>query len=246
MLAIFDKTVATIPKPEGLELHTAESVSALKDECLSSYFASKYPGSIEIDRRPACMICSKTDVRDPISPSVFAMKDDIFCFLRGRIENIPDRLTVYKVKKEINDQANILIDAYITQRRRDGDDGPEPKSQKTIRQFYWFSLLKGFRGNFAFVLFDARKNIMFAATDVGADTGLPFYWGTDVEGNLLLSSDVEIIKQGCDKSYGSFPKGCYIMTSMGLRSFADPHKELEVEQARDNVGNLCMMVNLEA
>lgn len=42
-----------------------------------------------------------------------------------------------------------------------------------------------------------------------ADGSVPFFWGTDSEGHLVLSDDVEIVKKGCGKSFAPFPKGIY-------------------------------------
>jgi hypothetical protein len=40
-----------------------------------------------------------------------------------------------------------------------------------------------------------------------ADGSVPFFWGTDSEGNLVLSDDVQIVQKGCGKSFAPFPKG---------------------------------------
>ena len=40
-----------------------------------------------------------------------------------------------------------------------------------------------------------------------ADGSVPFHWGTDSEGQLVLSDDVEIMKKGCGKSFAPFPTG---------------------------------------
>lgn len=40
-----------------------------------------------------------------------------------------------------------------------------------------------------------------------ADGSVPFFWGTDSEGHLVLSEDAEIIKKGCGNSFAPFPKG---------------------------------------
>jgi len=40
-----------------------------------------------------------------------------------------------------------------------------------------------------------------------ADGSVPFFWGTDAEGHLVLSDNTEMVKKGCAKSYGPFPKG---------------------------------------
>ena len=40
-----------------------------------------------------------------------------------------------------------------------------------------------------------------------ADGSVPFFWGTDSDGHLVLSDDAEIVKTGCGKSFAPFPKG---------------------------------------
>ena len=50
---------------------------------------------------------------------------------------------------------------------------------------------------------------MFAIQD--ADGSVPFFWGTDSEGHLVLSDDVETVKKGCGKSFAPFPKGTYFV-----------------------------------
>lgn len=39
------------------------------------------------------------------------------------------------------------------------------------------------------------------------DGSVPFFWGVDSEGHLVVSDDVESVKKGCGKSFASFPKG---------------------------------------
>lgn len=40
-----------------------------------------------------------------------------------------------------------------------------------------------------------------------ADGSVPLFWGTDAEGHLVVSDDVETVKKGCGKSFAPFPKG---------------------------------------
>lgn len=44
-----------------------------------------------------------------------------------------------------------------------------------------------------------------------ADGSVPFFWGTDTEGHLVLSDDSEIVQKGCGKSFAPFPKGIKIL-----------------------------------
>ena len=40
-----------------------------------------------------------------------------------------------------------------------------------------------------------------------ADGNVPFYWGVDSDGRLVVSDDGEIVKKACGKSSAPFPKG---------------------------------------
>lgn len=40
-----------------------------------------------------------------------------------------------------------------------------------------------------------------------ADGTVPFFWGTDADGHLVLTDDEETVKKGCGKSSAPFPKG---------------------------------------
>lgn len=55
-----------------------------------------------------------------------------------------------------------------------------------------------------------------------ADVSVPFFWGTDSEGHLVLSDEAEIVKKGCGKSFAPFPKGiCFNMLGKWLPSWSD-------------------------
>ncbi|GMY18955.1 DUF3700 domain-containing protein, partial [Fagus crenata] len=55
-----------------------------------------------------------------------------------------------------------------------------------------------------FSLYDSTSKATFIAAD--ADGSVPFFWGNDSEGHLVLSDDAEIVKKGCGKSFAPFPK----------------------------------------
>jgi hypothetical protein len=42
-----------------------------------------------------------------------------------------------------------------------------------------------------------------------ADGCVPFYWGVDSVGHLVVSDDAEIVKNACGKSFAPFPKGMH-------------------------------------
>ena len=49
-----------------------------------------------------------------------------------------------------------------------------------------------------FVSFDEIK---------GSDGGVKLYWGIAGDGSVVISDDVEVIKNGCAKSFAPFPAG---------------------------------------
>ncbi|XP_039163184.1 putative disease resistance RPP13-like protein 1 [Eucalyptus grandis] len=57
-----------------------------------------------------------------------------------------------------------------------------------------------------FVLFDSSSKTAF----LDADGSVPFFWGIDSGGSLVLSDDAEVVKMGFGKSFAPFPKGKYL------------------------------------
>ena len=59
---------------------------------------------------------------------------------------------------------------------------------------HWYCTNEGTDGSFLMTLQDADGNV-------------PFYWGVDSDGRLVVSDDGEIVKKACGKSSAPFPKG---------------------------------------
>ncbi|KAI6683550.1 hypothetical protein NL676_029463 [Syzygium grande] len=74
-------------------------------------------------------------------------------------------------------------------------------------------------------------------TDV--DGSVTFFWGSDSEGNLVLSDDAEVVKKGCGKSFAPFSKGCFFTSSRGLRSYEHPPNEVKPVPRVDSSGQVC-------
>ncbi|RWR80175.1 DUF3700 domain-containing protein [Cinnamomum micranthum f. kanehirae] len=219
MLAVFDKSVAK--SPEGLKSPASET-KMVKDECVVKSFCSLHPGSVIINLGLAGSMAYTSDKQNPLLPRLFAVVDDIFCLFQGHIENIALLKQQYGLNKSAN-EVIIVIEAYRTLR----DRGPYPADQ----------VVRDLNGKFAFILFDSTSKATFIAAD--ADGSVPFFWGTDSEGHLVLSEDAEIIKKGCGNSFAPFPKGCFFTTSGGLQSFEHPLNEVKPMPRVDSQGQVC-------
>ncbi|XP_015084153.2 uncharacterized protein LOC107027515 [Solanum pennellii] len=115
---------------------------------------------------------------------LFAGVDDIPCMFQGHIENVVHLKQQYGLNNTAN-EVIILIEAYRTLR----DTGPYPPDQA----------VKDIHGKFASFFMIVLRG------DVGGS--VPFFWGTDSEGHLVLSDDADIVKHGCGKSFAPFPIG---------------------------------------
>ncbi|GMH08476.1 hypothetical protein Nepgr_010316 [Nepenthes gracilis] len=221
MLAVFDKSVAKCP--EALRSPgKSERVYALKDGSLAKNFSSLHPDSITINLGPSGFIAYSTVNQNPLFPRLFAAVDDIFCLFQGHIENVAHLKQQYGLNKTAN-EVNIVIEAYRSLR----DRGPYPIDQ----------VVRDLHGKFAFILYDSSSKVAFVASD--ADASVPFYWGADAEGHVVVSDDAEIIKKGCEKSFAPFPRGCFFTSSGGLRSFEHPQNELKPVPRVDSSGEVC-------
>ncbi|KAK8985382.1 hypothetical protein V6N11_068639 [Hibiscus sabdariffa] len=87
------------------------------------------------------------------------------------------------------------------------------------------------------IVIEAYRTLRDRASD--ADGSVPFFWGTDADGHMVLADDEEIVKKGCGKSSAPFPKGCFFTSSGGLRSFEHPQNELKAVPRVDGSGQAC-------
>ncbi|XP_004296589.1 PREDICTED: stem-specific protein TSJT1 [Fragaria vesca subsp. vesca] len=219
MLAVFNKSVAKCP--EALQSPEPGSVSALKDGFLAQHFGSLHPSSVTVNLGSSGLFAYSNEKQNPLLPRLFAVVDDIFCLFQGHIENVALLKQQYGLNKTAN-EVIIVIEAYRTLR----DRGPYPADQ----------VVRDIQGKFAFILYDTTSKVSFVAADV--DGNVPFFWGTDSEGHLVIADDDEVVKKGCGKSFAPFPKGCFFTSSGGLRSFEHPHNELKAVPRVDSSGEV--------
>ncbi|KAF7806913.1 stem-specific protein TSJT1 [Senna tora] len=220
MLAVFDKSIAQ--SPEALKTPESNSVSALKDGFLAKQFTSVHSGAVAVNLGTSGLLAYSMDKQNPLLPRLFAVVDDIFCLFQGHIENVAVLKQQYGLNKAAN-EVIIVIEAYRTLR----DRGPYPADQ----------VVRDFQGKFAFILYDSSSKATFVAGD--ADGSVPFFWGTDADGNLVLSDLKDIVTTSCGKSFAPFPKGCFFTSSGGLRSYEHPLNELKPVPRVDSSGQVC-------
>ncbi|XP_054820872.1 stem-specific protein TSJT1-like [Prosopis cineraria] len=220
MLAVFDKSVAK--GPDALTSPESGSVSSLKDGFLAKHFASVHSTPVSVNLGSAGLMVYSMDKQNPLLPRLFVVVDDIFCIFQGHIGNVANLKQQYGLNKTAN-EAIIVIEAYRTLR----DRGPYPIDQ----------VVRDFQGKFAFILYDSSSKAAFLAVDI--DGSVPIFWGTDADGNLVLSDEKETVIKGCGKSFAPFPKGCFFTSSGGLRSFEHPLNELRPVPRVDSSGEVC-------
>lgn len=221
MLAVFEKSIANCPDALNAP-DNPEPVSALKNGFLANHFATVHPGSVTVSLGSSGVLSYSLEKQNPLLPRLFAVVDDIFCLFQGHIENIAVLKQQYGLNKTAN-EGIIVIEAYRTLR----DRGPYPPDQ----------VVRDIQGKFTFVIYDSSSKATFIASD--ADGNVPFFWGSDAEGHLVLADDVEMVKKGCGKSFAPFPKACFFSSSGGLKSYEHPLNELKAMPRVDSSGQVC-------
>ncbi|KEH38768.1 stem-specific TSJT1-like protein [Medicago truncatula] len=153
---------------------------------------------------------------------LFCGLDDIYCLFLGSLNNLSLLNKQYGLSKG-TDEAMFLIEAYRTLR----DRGPYPPDQ----------VVKELDGSFAFVVYDSTFGTVFAA--LGSDGGLKLYWGIAADGSVVISDDLNVIQEGCAKSFAPFPAGCMFHSEGGLMSFEHPLNKLKAMPRIDSEGVMC-------
>ncbi|XP_010537009.1 PREDICTED: stem-specific protein TSJT1-like [Tarenaya hassleriana] len=224
MLAIFHEAFAHPPEElHSPASHKCQKPPKLPEETLND-FLSRYPrNTFSMSFGQAAVLAY---VRPAASFSVhqrlFCGFDDIYCLFLGSLNNLCHLNKQYGLTKTTN-EAMFLIEAYRTLR----DRGPYPADQ----------VVKDLEGSFAFVVYDSKNGSVFAA--LGSDGGVKLFWGIAADGSVVISDDLEVIKEGCAKSFAPFPTGCMFHSEGGLMSFEHPMNKIKAMPRVDSEGVLC-------
>ncbi|KAF5730661.1 stem-specific protein TSJT1 [Tripterygium wilfordii] len=224
MLAIFHKAFANPPE----ELHSPASQDGSKkpklpEETLQG-FLSRHPENTFSMNFGEAAVLAYVFHDHSCSPHqrLFCGFDDIYCLFLGSLNNLWTLNRQYGLTKGVN-EAMFVIEAYRTLR----DRGPYPADQ----------VVKDLDGSFAFVVYDSKAGTVFAA--LGSDGGVKLYWGMAADGSVVISDDVDVIKEGCAKSFAPFPIGFMFHSEGGLMSFEHPMNKIRAMPRIDSEGVLC-------
>lgn len=130
--------------------------------------------------------------------SCFSATYDIYCIFRGKFSNIDHLRKEYGLSTDSN-ESNLVIKAFRKHY-------PEAEKKTDANTKWCKSVENDFKGEFAFMVFDARNNTFFATGD--------FDLGSDCEENVIFFSACDLLKKHCVKFYGTIPKGNYISKSI--------------------------------
>ncbi|RDX87596.1 Stem-specific protein TSJT1 [Mucuna pruriens] len=224
MLAIFHKAFAHPPE----ELNSPASYKGPKkpkvpQETLKDFLSHHPHNTCSMSFGDAAVLAYvRPDQPFSIHQRLFCGIDDIYCLFLGSLNNLSLLNKQYGLSKS-TDEAMFVIEAYKTLR----DRGPYPADQ----------VVKDLDGSFAFVVYDSKVGSVFAA--LGSDGGVKLYWGIAADGSVVISDDLQVIKEGCAKSFAPFPTGCMFHSEGGLMSFEHPMNKLKAMPRVDSEGTMC-------
>ncbi|RDX73163.1 Stem-specific protein TSJT1, partial [Mucuna pruriens] len=206
MLAIFHKMFAHPPE----ELNSPASYSGTKkpkipQETLREFLSHHHPhNTFSLSFGHAALLAyARPHPPSYLHQRLFCGVDDIYCLFWGGLNNSCSLNKQYGLAKGTN-EAMFVIEAYKTLR----DRGPYPADQ----------VVKDLDGSFGFVVYDSKVGSVFAALD--GDGGVKLYWGIAADGSVVISDDLDVMKEGCAKSFAPFPPGIIWLTIHSLNSGA--------------------------
>lgn len=224
MLAIFHKAFANPPE----ELHSPASQKCSKrpklpEDTLSDFLSRHSDNTFSMNFGHAAVL-AYVRPHSPLTKDrrLFCGFEDIYCLFMGSLNNLCSLIRQYGLSKG-TDEAMFVIEAYRTLR----DRGPYPADQ----------VVKDLDGSFAFVVYDSKAGTVFTA--LGSDGGVKLYWGIAADGSVVISDDLEVIKEGCAKSFAPFPQGCMFHSEGGLMSFEHPMNKIRAMPRVDSEGVVC-------
>ncbi|KAJ7555089.1 hypothetical protein O6H91_05G022000 [Diphasiastrum complanatum] len=221
MLAVFDRYVAQAP-PELNAPGTDSPDCRKKGVDLVDAFKTSYPKCVTVHPKDACAIGYSHERQALLRPRSFAVVDEIFCVFEGMLENLPALRQQYGLLKTVS-EVILVIEAYRVLRDR--------------APFRAHQVLRDLRGQFAFVLFDAKTSNILVSLDCQGK--VPLFWGTTSDGSLSFSDDPQLLKAGCGKSFAPFPQGFFFSSAEGLQSFEHPLNEVKAMPRVDSQGQMC-------
>ncbi|KMT13051.1 hypothetical protein BVRB_4g087630 [Beta vulgaris subsp. vulgaris] len=225
MLAIFHKAFAHPPEElNSPASHRGPKKPKLPEETLSDYISTHDPdNTFSMSFGQAAVLAYvRPYPANPLHQLLFCGYDDIYCLFKGSLDNLCVMLKQYGLSKTAN-EAMLVIEAYRTLR----DRGPYPADQ----------VIKDLEGRFGFVIYDSKTGTVFTA--LGSDGEVKLYWGIALDGSVVISDDVEVIKVGCAKSFAPFPTGFMFHSEGGLMSFEHPMNKVKAMPRVDSQGVIC-------
>ncbi|KAL5715572.1 hypothetical protein ACHQM5_017374 [Ranunculus cassubicifolius] len=228
MLAIFEKKIGHPPQ----ELSSPSSrggggsitkKSKFPNEILKNFVTSHGDNAFSMSfSKSAVLAYAKPQLSYSIHQRLFCGLDDIYCLFLGTLNNLCSLSKQYGLSKGTND-AMFVIEAYRTLR----DRGPYPADQ----------VVKDLEGSFAFVIYDQKAQTVFTA--LSSDGRIKLFWGLAADGSVVISDDVEVIKESCAKSFAPFPNGCMFHSEGGLLSYEHPTNKMKAMPRIDSEGVMC-------